>query len=421
MASRLLIAPDGSRGLVDETEAAEAIANGYREAPTGPTAGDVARFGGLVTAGAATGGGIAAAGSAAGRIARNVASNLPAAGSAVGRATIGAERTRAITDLAKLAQGPQAAAPAPTPAPTPAPAPASAPASPVVPTGRQLVTDELIARHPEALANYRAGDTIANRELDLIRRVPQPKAGSAAGRAAKVPAPSTVKDSGPAKATEPSLSVVEGGAKADLSKVPKWRGGTMSEAGTRHDSGYFSRSQAKRVPIEDMSQPHLRAAWEKHARELKASQRPAPVKEAEFERMTAELKHRASQEGALTAYDRPQAGSAAGRAARVTQAVQEVNAGPAAAAGESSLERQLGSSVTAARAANAAGASAAERQALMSALRGALGPAANLALMVLGAPDIQSGQDDARQQFQEQLVRQGALPKWALRPQPQGF
>jgi hypothetical protein len=118
-----------------------------------------------------------------------------------------------------------------------------------------------------------------------------------------------------------------------------------------------------------MPQPHLRAAWEKHGRELASSQRLSPVKDAEFRALTDELKHRVtSNPEAINVYDRPVAGSAAGRSARVAGAMGEVSAAEAAAA---------------ARAGGRLG------------MRGALGPAANIALMILGAANTKEDIENA--------------------------
>lgn len=346
MADRKMVDPQGHPGLVDESEVAQARQHGYTEVPEplgiGQRAGQVIgpALGNAALAAAAVGGGAYAL-SKVPAIAMDIAGHLPIVGPAA----------RAAQAARILMRG------------GPAEATATVSAAPVkLPATFTRVSAADLERHPEILKNYSEGDPISLRTLEDIKTGRFQATGSAARRAGKGPAipKLTVVEAGnPATALSPTEE------QADLSKVPIWRGGKMSEAGTRHDIGYFSKSEAKTIPIEDMSQPRLRAAWEKHGRELASNARLSPVKEKEFERMTEEIKHRVTSEGSpVTVYDRPEAGSAAGRARRVAQAMADVSA--------------------------AEGTSAARTGA-----REMLGPAGNLALMILGSAHTKEDVDNA--------------------------
>ena len=69
---------------------------------------------------------------------------------------------------------------------------------------------------------------------------------------------------------------------------------------SRHEVQYYSESEGKFVPIEDMHISQLRNAVNKLGKKLAASKKPSPVTEKQFEALKNEITYRAQQAGELT-------------------------------------------------------------------------------------------------------------------------
>jgi hypothetical protein len=99
---------------------------------------------------------------------------------------------------------------------------------------------------------------------------------------------------------------------------------------SRHEVQYYSESQGKFVPIEDMPISHIRNAMNKLHAKITASGRPAPVTEKQLEALKNETTFRAGQAGELTV---------PGETKAATAAFEEQIAAKAAASGATAAEQ----------------------------------------------------------------------------------
>lgn len=171
----------------------------------------------------------------------------------------------------------------------------------------------------------------------------------------------------PAKAPMPRLKLVTPNKVAAEAPV------------SRHEVQYFSESQGKFVPIEEMPISHLRNAMNKLHAKLSATNQPSPVTRKQFEAIRDEVTFRAKQAGELTVPSPTKAGMGSAQS-RV----------PAAQAPAAALEDQLAASIEAAQAARGIAATTAERQTIMNGLRGMAPPAIQALLMLLGTGDVEA-------------------------------
>lgn len=357
--SKVLISPDGQRGTVDDAEVSEALANGYVMADSPSPAQNALP----IAAGAAALGGAALAarpvGAAAGRVINQLSREPGLVGTLprAGRALVG-----------KPARAPEMNVGTTAPQPTAAPE--------KLPNGFTRVSAADLSAHPEALKNFAEGDPIQYRTLEKIKLAP---VGTSKARTAR-PKPKIVEKASPTTVSEPASPLNKRGA-----AVAK-----IAPAGSRHEVQYYSESQGKFVPIEDMPIGHLRNAMNKLHAKLTATNHPSPVTRKQFEAIKNEVTYRAQQAGELTVPGPVKARQIAAKAVE----------------GPSQLERQLQASIEAAQAGKLRGI-------------GAAGPPALEAIMyLLGGANTQQDMEEAQRIYNE-TAHPSAAHRRAL--EPQGF
>jgi hypothetical protein len=202
--------------------------------------------------------------------------------------------------------GNKGAAPAEATA-TPAPAAAPAAVPPKESTGLVRLTQKDIDQHPE-FSKFEPDQTVRRSTYEQVKGA-APRPGSVQSRVS------------PRHAAGPSPTEPTAGPAANPTKTPKWLGGEMSEGGVRHDVPYFSESQAKHVPIEDMPQSHLTNAMQK----LGTNSRIGEKGLQNLRDMKIELEYRLQHpQGGVHILPKNEPGSLAARRAEASKIMAEV-------------------------------------------------------------------------------------------------
>ena len=306
---------------------------------------------------AAVVGGALGAGAVGLRVARNVPSVVSAGLKLL-------PMTRPIGHAIDAAQAVGRLAPQPAPVPpngggsvppeAAAPATVSTtPAAPKLPASVTTVTAEDIAAHPE-LKNYQPGETIRRATLEDIKLQPgsvQPRVSGGPTRPisvikggkpmpAKAPAPTPESPGAGRGASGPELVRRAEALSAEPAAPPL---ALVPSGAARHEVQYFSESQGKFIPIEDMPISHLRNAMNQLHAKLSATNHPSPVTQKQFEAIKNEVTYRAKQAGELTVPGPTKAGM------KLTPGSVQSRVGnaPAAASVESDLMDQMRTSLEA--------------------------------------------------------------------------
>jgi hypothetical protein len=151
---------------------------------------------------------------------------------------------------------------------SPLPPPVAAAAEATATPPRDVVTQEMIDRY-HIFRGFKPGDTLPAGQLE-----------AAIG------------------ASRPNLSLVGAGGPPPMLEATVTPEGMTPPS--RHEVQYYSESQGKFVPIEDMHISQLRNAVNKLGRKLASSKKPSPVAEKQFEALKNEITYRAQQAGELT-------------------------------------------------------------------------------------------------------------------------